>query len=941
MNKRRQRLRGMILICTLIIMVILSVFLIVGVYRMQSSTMVTKRAIWDIKSYWSAMAGSTLASDGCIRNYRWPEEGLLKKAGSYVVNMDGNKIVKAVDEDNSSSFSIYYKSKLLNAEIVSASPSEVSLQEHFNGVSLETLNSDEEKGEIYCLSVGKSGPMVCGLELVYGLYYNPNLFGKAIGEKNIQVNQSSMQKSSAVSAAAAIYVQNNLKANLKDLFEIKQDNGTRGCIVVGGNVEIEGGGGKCDPYGNGPLSIEEGAIFLGGNLTSAERNLKINGTDIKPDVNSNVTNYSFAVYTSPKVKVQTPTFNEIKDQIPFPNGMFCFVEMPNEYEQDEFDETVQTLFDISLLPKEFYEIYGKDLIGENNNSIYTEKINEYNNTLTEKFSASDISRFDKTFNEYFEKSEKDIRNENRKNNLFSFLKEDQNIETVKKLYRIYLLSQCLDILHTYKSEDGKSKYEAFFIPNGNAGINDTTDKIDLKYKTFAQARALGIIIRYAISRYPVSEFIAYLSSANLNSKVLEESETIKKHFESYKTKNSSSTNPIYIAEEVEGLNGKSFKENSNKCFVLNKISDFDIRAAEKYKSEDSRIIANLIKKVSFETNDIDLIMSVNCNLKSDTSSFSFATFERKDKYTGSSTALLNIPSTRVAKHNVQYFTPVDDNVTTKFLKIFITPVMAREEEKMRDGDQGIREQEIREETAEQFLLDDLDIRVPSGKRLVLPDIKVIQQILTENPDSDYISAINRRAAVRLGAATAAKDEKADTNVEKTENSITAKNINIKGFIYGTGHICSTVGDIKFEAVGSGVDSTEENWVSIWSSKDININRVSATKSEDYGEEAQLSTSDFRGILYAKHDLNVDVGTDNLDFSVSGAIICGNNMNMDGIRNLKVTYDPKLSSLILSRFVSDWKSNTEYIEKKLGLNNKSADGSEEYINTGKFKYFNRI
>ena len=65
------------------------------------------------------------------------------------------------------------------------------------------------------------------------------------------------------------------------------------------------------------------------------------------------------------------------------------------------------------------------------------------------------------------------------------------------------------------------------------------------------------------------------------------------------------------------------------------------------------------------------------------------------------------------------------------------------------------------------------------------------------------------------------------------------------------------------------------------------------------------------------------------------------MNMDGIRNLKVTYDPKLSSLILSRFVSDWKSNTEYIEKKLGLNNKSADGSEEYINTGKFKYFNRI
>lgn len=930
MNKRLQRLRGMILICTLIIMVILSVFLIVGVYRMQSSTMVTKKVIWDIKSYWSAMAGSTLASDGCIRNYRWPEEGLLKQAGSYVINMDGNKIVKAVDEDNSSSFSVYYKSKLLNAEIVSSSPSEVSLQEHFNGVALETLNSDEEKGEIYCLSVGQSGPMVCGLELVYGLYYNPNLFGKAIGEKNIQVNQSSMQKSSAVSAAAAIYVQNNLNAKLKELFQVKQDNGTRGCIVVGGNVEIEGGGGKCDPYGNGPLSIEEGAIFLGGNLTSDERNLKINGTDIKPDVNSNVTNYSFPVFTSPKVQVQTPKFNEIKNQIPFPNGMFCFVEMPNKYEQDEFDETVQTLLDVSLTPKEFYDIYAKDLIGENNNSIYTDKINEYNATLTEKFSTSDIERFDKTFETYFAQSEQEIKDANRKTGLFAFLKEDEKIDSVKQLYRIYLLSQCLTILDKYKSDDGKSKYESFFIPDGNAGITDTADKISLKYKTFAKARSLGIIAKYAINKTPASSFIAYLSSSSSNSlldKFATESDKIKDHFESYKNKNNSSTNPIYIAEEVEN--------NSNKCFVLNKISEYNIKSSETYKSQNAKDIAEVLKNVIFESDDTDLIMSVNCNLKSDSGSFNFATFERKDKYNGSSTALLNVHKTRLA--NIQPMIPVDN--TTKFLRLFVKPVMAREEEKMRDADQGIREQEIREEQPQDFLDDELVL--PFGNKILRPSKLIIQQLLTENPDSDYISAISRRAAVRLGAVKKAETNVADTKIEKTENSITAKSINIKGFIYGTGHICSTSGDIKFEAVGSGVDSTEENWVSIWSSNNIQINRVSATKSNDSGEGAQLSTSDFRGILYSKNDLNVDVGTDNLDFSVSGAIICGHDLKMDGIRNLIVTYDPKLSSLILSRFVSDWESNTKYIEKMLDINKKSADGSEEYINTGKFKYFNRI
>ena len=74
------RKKGMILICTLAIMVVLSIFLMTAVYQMQSSTMVTKKAMWDIKSYWSAIAGSTIASDGCIRDYRWPEEGLLDQA---------------------------------------------------------------------------------------------------------------------------------------------------------------------------------------------------------------------------------------------------------------------------------------------------------------------------------------------------------------------------------------------------------------------------------------------------------------------------------------------------------------------------------------------------------------------------------------------------------------------------------------------------------------------------------------------------------------------------------------------------------------------------------------------------------------------------------------------------------------------------------------------
>ena len=127
-------------------------------------------------------------------------------------------------------------------------------------------------------------------------------------------------------------------------------------------------------------------------------------------------------------------------------------------------------------------------------------------------------------------------------------------------------------------------------------------------------------------------------------------------------------------------------------------------------------------------------------------------------------------------------------------------------------------------------------------QLEAPSPEVIDELIHENDASDYISAINRRAAIRLGEIIEKNDNGNTTYYLTTDNSITAKNINIKGFIYGTGHIASTQGDIKFEAVGSGVDATEENWVSIWSKNDIIINRVSATKSSESGEDAELSSS---------------------------------------------------------------------------------------------------
>ena len=237
-------------------------------------------------------------------------------------------------------------------------------------------------------------------------------------------------------------------------------------------------------------------------------------------------------------------------------------------------------------------------------------------------------------------------------------------------------------------------------------------------------------------------------------------------------------------------------------------------------------------------------------------------------------------------------------------------------------------------------------------------------MIEEDTDSNYISAVNRRAAVRLGTNSITSEN--ITAASANSNSITAKSINIKGYIYGTGHICSTTGDITFEAVGSGIDATAENWVSIWSKKDIIVKRVSAINSSDSGETEgeETHTADFRGILYSFKNLNVDVGADNLDFKVVGAIICGENMKMKGVKNLIVRYDPNLSSLILSRFVNNWDSTSQYIEKALKKTNTNTDASttnntntntntattnstntdnteNKLLNTGRFKMFNRI
>ena len=614
--------RGMILICTLAIMIILTIFLLTAVHQTQSSTMVAKRAMWDIKSYWSAIAGNTIAQDGCLRDYRWPQidtTRFLTTAGGYSINIDNNNIINGEDESSNSKFSIYYRNELLdNNNNSSATPSEnTALSQHFNNVELHPTPTtpanpnDDKKREIYCLSVGKAGPTVVGLEIVYGLYYNPNLFGEAIAG---EVTQDDMQNDGAISAAGAMYVKGNLKADLRDFFTINQENGTRGYIVVGGDVDINSqNSGECDSYGNGPVKIGEGAIFFGGNhLNSAGQTTstcKLNGIQIQPDNNSNINNFGVSVYTSPQVDINTPNFTALTPSKDFPAGMFCFIELPTVYDTVEFEKTVQELFDISITPNDFLELYAKPLFDQDanydpvNDSNVPQNLNDlknvFSNAQTYNYDEYDIERFHEQFDETY-------------NNFFN--NATGNVSKIKPLYECFLLDKCLKILYSNRNNTQDSIYHAYFIPNGNAGVSDANNDISLKYQTFAKARALGYIdTAIKLCSTPNSDISNYTSvfltnlyanhsiSDSLSQKFREEygnnDNYGKKYFNTYANNNSSTTVPeniAYIAEEI------NFGENK-KCFVLSKLSDY-INSTTPYIQAISNML-NDDKNVTFISND--------------------------------------------------------------------------------------------------------------------------------------------------------------------------------------------------------------------------------------------------------------------------------------------------------------------------------------------------
>ena len=623
--KNLKNQRGILLLCTLVIMVILSVLLMVGVYRMESSVMVTKRTIWEIKSYWAARAGNTIAADGCIRNVQWPNSNFLDKAGDYLIKFNdtaSNKFISGSDASSDSHFNIYYINHLLSKynDKHSNYVSETAFSNNFSNM-YSNVNA-LPYGEIYCLTAGKSGASIVGLELVYQLSYNPNLLGGTT-----KPNQTTMQAGESHTASAAMYVGENIDATVNTTFTVQASDTTRACIVSGGEVNITGSGGKPDQDGGGPLNIYEGAIFANKAI--------INEQPISPsNTNSNLIDYGLNVFSPSDVSFQFPDDQlDVNAGKSIPQGTFCFIEMPRDYQEVEYRAIVSTMKNIYLTPEDFKTIYIEPIT-----LLGREKFVElYDNLKDNPINLVDCSdgKYDcnSIFDSYFSSADEYFTQQGEEESGFlnwlvtrfnGEMEADNAHEMTKLLYENYLKSKINDAIREYRyqpsAENTSSPFEAFFVPDGVANVSKENSRFNISYAGMTRARLLGNLARYA--------GVAGYTDDGVNQDDENTNYDTKRYLNLLK--NTLGLDDRKVKEIINSSKGKYSEHfQQEKSGYVTKRQQVDGGYIQILKNLDGSNDAslNFVAKDNISFNTTELQMTTNCNLTSE-GYFNFATYER-------------------------------------------------------------------------------------------------------------------------------------------------------------------------------------------------------------------------------------------------------------------------------------------------------------------------
>ncbi len=851
--------RGIILWCTLVIMVILSVLLMVGVYRMQSSAMVTKKVIWEIKSYWAGRAGNTLAADGCLRTKSWPNKKLLSKAVGYNIEKVGN-VVKGNDDSSSASFSIYYINHLFSnpsKKFSSDNVAETALQKNFDRMreKYETQDSEYNNAlnayktattdkntknlykyltqELYALTVGKSGPSICPLEFVYGLNTGVSLDNSSSSSSGESGEPSVQTKS--ITATAAIRVGGTMNVSVKELLNIDQTVGSRPCIVAN-SVILNNGQGEPNSYGPVAIDIGEGAIFT--------KSCSINGKSINPSYSSsNITNFGINVYPiGDDFNLSVNNSYAIPEGLTIPSGTFCFIELPKKYNEKEFRATVDGLSELYLSVDQFWDIYFTQMFADEAfDSLVTSFLlgkgplkklwDLVKDKGTDSVQVSDTycdGSYDakKIFNDKFEGDDGIFETGFKKidssggiiSQIITYVNKHAFRNKLKKEYKKYLVERIDNSIkqYTQDTQHGKYKeYEPFFIPDHYLDIHGSLENwysnLNLSYETMTKGRIYGDFAKAVDAETPTDVSSNLLTKVITDFLSLEPNSDDEKYILQENFKNvQQSQSSAYLSKTVTCGDGGYLN-------VIEKMSDYHFgQDTTSYKFPVYKA-----KELSFVSDNKELLMNINVNLKS-TGVFNFATFERAG-------------------------------------------------------------------------------------------------------ENKYRQAEDRRAGIVFEKASA---------TDKPRCGISATDIDILGTVEGTGTLQAS-NDIMFEAVGSSLKQNE-NYVALLAGNDIKLKRVSAGNASITKTD---TLSDYRGVFSSGGNLVID-GKGINKFSLRGTIICAGNMIVSDIVNFDVTYDPKLSGIMLQYIDTNWDDTFDYMETAIESEDEESTETH-YVSTGTFKMFNRI
>ena len=704
--KKQNSQKGVLLLCTLIIMVILSVALMVGVWRMNSSVSTTKRAIWDIRAYWATKAGNTIAADGCLRSREWPNKDFQNTFNNYKVKHE-NTVIKGEDTTCDGSFSIYYINHLYNdrnKNFSSNNVAEVSLQPIFNSMKQKyqekddlyqnrksdydsalvqykeavaeykqavaeyktalANNSEAEKKkekemlakksdmiyalsimqnkrdamcncitqELYTLTVGKSGPYIAGMELVYGI--NPTILSDQNG-----IVQDNMSNHEAVKASAAAFVSGTIDITTNKILKINQSSGSRPCMIAK-EVKISNGGKLPNPDSSEAIDIGNGTIFTD--------KCTINTQEITPGhTNSNLLKYGINVFPLDKINLKVAQVKEENANIQYtlPSGTFCFIEVPDKYTEEEFRATCNSVKELYFGPSDFKDLYIH--VGENLLGFFLDLVTFSGVTsdgIETKY-CEDNFNADAIFNEYFSAQIDDLGDSlDFPNSLFK--------GKIKKNYRNYLMAHINSLIESYVGETKKKStygtYEPFFIPDGYLGISGKLDYKD--WKELLNALKEGSYGSFYFSYQNLTKSRIYSDFADSldqhtgisteNTRVstvitgllglsgvdeVEERRRLQDNFENNLQKNHTN---YYVCKKIET------KDTGGYLNVMEKLPDYKFGVDD----ESCKFPKNIAKKLSFTSNTNELTMTIADQFKSknlttgEDGFFNFATFERTGDY---------------------------------------------------------------------------------------------------------------------------------------------------------------------------------------------------------------------------------------------------------------------------------------------------------------------